>query len=126
MEVLGEYFNMDFLNYTINAAFPIELFSLENTLDLVENYGSLAKDGYNEIYTLYTRQDTIDPKSRRACQIGNETPQLLSNGKLLILNVFPSNKIYNAVINGDLEDVEIISHEQLEEYLLNNPVVTQS
>ncbi len=106
-----------FLNQKINAAFPYEYFLPEGVEPLIEQYGEVLNDAANQVKTLYARQDTEDPDSRRAAGTSNESPQQLTNGKLLVVNVYPTIKVYEAVLNEELANVDIISNEDLESYI---------
>lgn len=109
--------NNKFLGQLINAAFPAQYFVGEELDNLVETYGEEAKDGGKTVKTVYCRQNTEDINSRRAAGVSNESPQLLSNGKLLVVKVDPTLKIWNAVQSNELENIDIISNEELSNYI---------
>lgn len=108
---------MDFLNQKINAAFPAQFFNVESIQNLTEKYGEMAQDAAEQVLTIFTRQDTSDPNSRRAASPKNECPELLSNGKLLVMGIYPTEKIFSAVLKGEILDVDIVSDENLKDYL---------
>lgn len=106
-----------FTTFPINAAFPIDYFTSQ-VEQLTELYGEDAPDAGRVIKTLYARKDRDgEPLVLRAVGTGNESPQILTNNKMLVVGVYPSLKVYNAVLDGDLENVDIINEEDLAGYI---------
>lgn len=109
--------NDKFTTFTINAAFPIDYFTSQ-VEQLTLLYGEDAPDAGRVIKTLYARKDREgEPLILRAAGVSNESPQPMKNEKLLVVSVYPTLKVYNAVLDGDLADVDIISNEDLVEYI---------
>jgi hypothetical protein len=109
--------NDKFLTQPINAAFPVDYFTSQ-VEQLTELYGEDAPDAGRLIKTLYARKDREgEPLVLRAAGTDNESPQILTNGKMLVVGVYPTLKVYNAVLDGDLPNVDIISNEDLAEYI---------
>lgn len=97
-----------FLNRFINVLAPQGMFSPESIQNLIALYGEEGRDGAKVIRTIYLRQDNSDSNSRRAASPENEDPQILEDGRILLVGIDPTEKIYNAVISGELPGVEII------------------
>lgn len=116
-------YTKNFLNTKINAAFPIAYFYGEGLENLTNNYSDPAPDAGNMISTLYLRQDNEDPESRRAAGVSNESPTILTNDRMLIIGIFPSLKIWNAIQNSEITDIEIISDENLLAFIEDNKIV---
>jgi len=106
-----------FTTFPINAAFPIGYFTSE-VEELTMKYGEDAPDAGRIIKTLYARKDREgEPLILRAASLENESPQVLTNNKMLVVGVYPTLKVYNAAVNGDLANVDIISDEDLASYI---------
>lgn len=108
---------MSFLSDRVNVTAPSGYFAPEMVSYLIAVYGEDAADAGTVKRTIYCRQDTEDPLSRRACSPADESPQPLNNGNILIAAIYPSTGVYSAVINGSLSGVAIVPDNVLSGFL---------
>ena len=109
----------------INASFPIAYFAQETLDSWVQLYGEDALDANQTVKTLFCRQDTEDPNSRRAASFTNESPMLLINNRMLLCGIDPTIKLIEAISNGEVADVQIITNEEINSYIEANKIESE-